>query len=49
MEPWSLRGYETTQGWVILAGALAVLALAVPLSLRLLKGKLIESRSWWPG
>ncbi len=43
VEPWSIRGYETTQGWVILAGALAALALALPLSLRLLKGKLIES------
>ncbi len=41
VQPWSIRGHETTQGWVILAGALAVLALAVLLSLRLLKGKLI--------
>lgn len=41
VQPWSIRGYETTQGWVILAGALAVLALAVLLSLRLLKGRLI--------
>jgi len=43
VEPWSLRGYETTQGWVILAGSLALMALAIPLSLRLLKGTLIES------
>lgn len=43
VEPWSIRGYETTQGWVIFAAAMAVLALAVLLSLRLLKGKLIES------
>jgi peptidoglycan/LPS O-acetylase OafA/YrhL len=43
VEPWSIRGYETTQGWVIAAGALAALALALPLSLHLLKGKLIES------
>jgi hypothetical protein len=43
VDPWSMRGYETTQGWVIVAGALAALALALPLSLRLLKGKLIES------
>jgi hypothetical protein len=43
VEPWSIRGYETTQGWVICAGALAALALALPLSLRLLKGKFIES------
>ena len=43
VEPWSLRGYETTQGWVILACALALAVLAVPLSLRWLKGKLLES------
>jgi MFS family permease len=43
VQPWSIRGYETTQGWVIFAGALAVLILAIPLSLRLLKGKLFES------
>jgi hypothetical protein len=43
VEPWSIRGYETTQGWVILAAAIAVLVLAVPLSLRLLKGKFVES------
>jgi hypothetical protein len=43
VQPWSIRGYETTQGWVILAGALAALALALPLSLRLLKGRFIES------
>ena len=33
VEPWSIRGYETTQGWVIFAAAAAVLLLAVPLSL----------------
>jgi hypothetical protein len=43
VQPWSIRGYDTPQGWVIFAGALAVLALAIPLSLRLLKGKLMES------
>lgn len=43
VEPWSIRGYETTQGWVIFAAAAAVLLLAVPLSLRWLKGKIVES------
>jgi hypothetical protein len=43
VSPWSMRGYETTQGWVILAGSLAALALAIPLSVRWLKGKLLES------
>ena len=43
VEPWSLRGYETTQGWVIFACALAALALAIPLGLRLLKENLISS------
>jgi len=43
VEPWSIRGYETTQGWVIFAAAVAVLLLAVPLGLRLLKGRTIES------
>lgn len=43
IQPWSIRGFETPQGWVIMASALAVLALAVPLSLRLLKGKLLDS------
>lgn len=43
VEPWSIRGYETTQGWVIFAVAVAVFALAVPLSLRVFKGTLIES------
>lgn len=43
VEPWSLRGYETTQGWVIFSLALAIVLLAVPLGLRLLKGKLGES------
>jgi hypothetical protein len=43
VEPWSIRGYETTQGWVILASAVTVIALAVPLSLRLLKGRFVES------
>ena len=43
VEPWSIRGYETTQGWVILAAAVAVMLLAVPLSLRLLKGKFVGS------
>lgn len=43
VDPWSLRGYETTQGWVILAMGVALLVLAVPLSLRLLKGTLVES------
>lgn len=43
VQPWSIRGYETTQGWVIFAAAVAVLLLAVPLSLRWLKGKIVES------
>ncbi|MFH1330055.1 MAG: hypothetical protein ABIJ48_05305 [Actinomycetota bacterium] len=43
VEPWSIRGYETTQGWVLFAAAVAVIVLAVPLSLRLLKGKFVES------
>jgi hypothetical protein len=43
VNPWSLRGFETTQGLVICAIGLAVMALAVPLSLRLLKGGLVES------
>lgn len=43
VEPWSIRGYETTQGWVIFAAAAAVLVLAVPLSLRWMKGGIVES------
>lgn len=43
VQPWSIRGYETTQGWVIFAAAVAVLLLAVPLSLRWLKGRIVES------
>ncbi|MBM3695372.1 MAG: hypothetical protein FJW79_05515 [Actinobacteria bacterium] len=43
VEPWSIRGYQTTQGWVILATALALLALALPLGLRWFKGRWLES------
>jgi hypothetical protein len=43
IQPWSVRGYETPQGWVILACAVAVLLLAIPLSLRLLKGTPAQS------
>ena len=43
VQPWALRGYDTTQGWVTCAGALALIALAVPLGLRWLKEKLLVS------
>jgi hypothetical protein len=36
--PWSVRGYETTQGLVLLGGALLLGAIAVLLSLGILKG-----------
>jgi hypothetical protein len=41
VDPWALRGFETTQGLVICAIGVAIMALAVPLSLRLMKEGLV--------
>lgn len=38
ISPWSVRGYETTQGLVLLGGAVLLGAIAVLLSLGILKG-----------
>ena len=43
VDPWAMRGWETTQALAICAFGVAIVLLAVPLSVRFLKGKLIES------
>ena len=43
VDPWALRGFETTQGLVICAIGVAIMVLAVPLSLRLMKEGLVEA------
>jgi hypothetical protein len=42
-EPWSLRGYETTQGLVIAASALAIIVLVVAIARGIVKETLVSS------